>query len=176
MNNESKISPAFAPFLTHSGPNDKRDAIVIYQSPPLDEPRVRGRMRALKQRLKAVEERAVAQQSVQTKLFADYRKATSKALPGKQQLAASSIGKNNLPIAKIEVTPKTLAALAAQPDVVAVLPNQRIQLIKPKEVNYERLQSQENKDGLTWGLKQLGIPDLWKKTKGEYDELMLFSN
>lgn len=167
MSNESKISPAFEPFLAHSGPNDKRDAIVIYQAPPPEGPRVRGRMRALRQRLKAVEERATAQRVVQERLFEDYRKATSKALPGKQHLAASSIGENNLPVAKVEVTPKTLPALAEQPNVVAILPNQRIHLIKPKEVDYARLQSQENKDGLTWGLKQLGIPDLWKTTKGK---------
>jgi subtilisin family serine protease len=167
MSNQPKISPAFEPFLAHSGPNDKRDAIVIYQAPPLDGPRVRGRMRALKQRLKAVEERAAAQRSVQTKLFEDYRKATNRALPGRQQLAASSIGENNLPVAKVEVTPKTLSALAAQPNVVAVLPNQRIHLIKPKEVDYARLQGQESRDGLTWGLKQLGVPGVWKTTKGK---------
>ena len=167
MSNQAKISPAFEPFMAHSGPNDKRDAIVIYQAPPPEDLRVRGRMRALRQRLKAVEERAAAQHVVQAKLFADYRKATSKALPGKQQLAASSIGENNLPVAKVEVTPKTLQALAEQPNVVAIMPNQRINLIKPKEVDYARLQSQENRDGLTWGLKQLGIPDLWKTTKGK---------
>lgn len=167
MSNEAKISPAFEPFLAHSGPNDKRDAIVLFQAPPPEGPRVRGRIRTLRQRLKAVEERAVAQRAVQAELFEGYRKATNKALPGKQQLAASPIGENNLPVAKVEVTPTTLSALAAQPNVIAILPNQRIHLIKPKEVDYARLQSQENRDGMTWGLKQLGIPDLWKTTKGK---------
>ncbi len=51
--------------------------------------------------------------------------------------------------------------------MIAILPNQRIHLIKPKAVDYEKLQRQENSNGLTWGLKQLGIPALWKTTKGK---------
>jgi subtilisin family serine protease len=53
--------------------------------------------------------------------------------------------------------------------VVAILPNQRIHLIKPKEVNYAELGRQENRYGMTWGLKELGIPEMWKaiKSKGK---------
>lgn len=47
----AKISPAFEPFLADSGPNDKRDAIVIYRSEPPAEPQLRGRLRELKQRM-----------------------------------------------------------------------------------------------------------------------------
>jgi len=50
---------------------------------------------------------------------------------------------------------------------VAILPNQKIHLIKPEEVDYAELGTQERKDGLTWGLKHLHIPELWKTTKGE---------
>ena len=53
MNPESKISPAFAPFLADSGPNDKREAIVIYKAPAHGLP-VRGRLREIQQRLKYV--------------------------------------------------------------------------------------------------------------------------
>jgi hypothetical protein len=38
MKTKPKISPAFEPFLADSGPNDKRDAIVIYQAPVSDRP------------------------------------------------------------------------------------------------------------------------------------------
>jgi len=31
MTTQSKISPAFEPFLAHSQPNARKDAIVIYQ-------------------------------------------------------------------------------------------------------------------------------------------------
>jgi len=168
MNTETKISPAFEPFLAESGPNDKRDAIVIYQSPTTEGPHVRGRLRELKMRLDYVKERAAIQKPVEEKLLEDYQKAGSEHLRGKQELAVSTIGSSALPVATVEVTRKTLSVLAEKDDVVAVLPNQKIQLIQPKQVNYETLTKQETKDGLTWGLKQLNIPQLWETTKGEY--------
>lgn len=161
-----KISPAFEAFIAHSEPNEKRDAIVIYQAPP-QEARVRGRFRELKRRLKEVESRAATQRVAQRQLFEGYGKASVKTRPGNKRLEVSSIGESTMPVANVEVTPKTLPALAQQPNVIAIMPNQRIHLIKPKEVDYEQLEKQENKDGVTWGLKQLGIADLWKKTKGK---------
>jgi subtilisin family serine protease len=82
-------------------------------------------------------------------------------------LKSSHIGSGSLPIANIEVTRKTLAALAEQPDVLAILPNQRIHLIQPRKVDYSELAQQEQDDSLTWGLKQLEIPKLWETTKGQ---------
>ncbi|WP_225896437.1 S8 family serine peptidase [Amazonocrinis nigriterrae] len=70
-------------------------------------------------------------------------------------------------VATVEVTRKTLEALAVQPDVVAVLPNQKIHLIRPQKIEYSALIEQEKQDKLTWGLKQLEIPQLWQKTKGQ---------
>jgi subtilisin family serine protease len=166
MSAETKISPAFEPFLAESGPNDKRDAIVIYQAPEVDSVRVRGRLRSLRQRLREVESRAVAQRPVQEKLFANYQKLGAKQL-GKQQLAVSAVGNSSLPVATVEVTPKTISALAEQPNVLAILPNQKIRLLQPKAVDYSVLARQESKDGLTWGLKQLDILELWKTTKGK---------
>lgn len=49
---------------------------------------------------------------------------------------------------------------------MAVLPNQRVHLIRPKEVDYEDLSRQEKVDGVTWGLSRLGIPELWASTRG----------
>jgi subtilisin family serine protease len=51
--------------------------------------------------------------------------------------------------------------------VLAILPNQRIHLIKPRRVDYSELAQQEQNDSLTWGLKQLEIPKLWETTKGQ---------
>lgn len=164
---ETKVSPAFAPFLADSGPNDIRDAIVIFRSPEQEEPPPRGRMRALKAKLKEVESRARSLQAIQREVLASYQKAGSKSLSVKHELQVSTIGSNALPIAAVEVTPKTLPILAEQPDVVAILPNQRISLIRPKEVDYKELARQEEKEGVTWGLKQLEIPELWETTKGK---------
>jgi serine protease AprX len=168
MNTEDKISPAFEPFLAESGPNDKRDAIVIYEPPRIEGPRVRGRLRALRQRLDYVKRRATAQTPVQAKLLEEYQKVGSKQLPGSEQLAVSTVGANTLPVAWVEVTRKTLPTIAAQSNVVAVLPSQKIHLIRPKEVDYANLARQEARDKLTWGLKQLEIPKLWQTTKGQH--------
>ncbi len=167
MNAGTKISPAFEPFLADSGPNDKRDAIVIYRAPEAEHVHVRGRLRELKTRLDYVKERAAVQRPVEEKLFQDYQEAGSERLRDGQQLEVSTIGSSALPVATVEITRRTLPALAKQPDVVAVLPNQKIQLIEPNYVDYAELANQEIKDGLTWGLQHLDIPKLWETTKGE---------
>ncbi|MBC8234072.1 S8 family serine peptidase [bacterium] len=168
MKIETKISPAFEPFLSESGANDKRDAIVVYRAPVVESLPLRGRLRELKRRLDYVKERAAIQRPVEERLIESYQKAGSEILQGKQQLSASTIGSGVLPVKELEVTRKTLPVLAEQSDVVAVLPNQKIQLIQPSKVNYEALTKRESKDGLTWGLKQLDIPKLWETSKGEH--------
>jgi subtilisin family serine protease len=166
MSNGAKISPAFEPFMEDSGPNDKREAIVIYRAPEQDGHRLRSRLRELRRRLDYVKARAAAQQQVQARVLGDYQKAGRKRLPGNQEPAVSTIGGNTLPVATVEVTRKTLPMLAGQDDVVAVMPNQKIQLIQPKRVDYSELARREVQEGLTWGLKELDIPALWRTTRG----------
>ncbi|MDZ8089177.1 MAG: S8 family serine peptidase [Nostoc sp. DedQUE12b] len=167
MSTESKISPAFEQFLADTSEDDKRDAIVIYQAPPIEGLPLRGRLRELKRRLDEVKEQAQIQKAVEQKVIANYQEASRDLGYTKQPLKISSIGTGTLPVATIEVTRKTLKTLAAQPGVVAVLPNQKIHLIRPQKVEYSALIEQENQDNLTWGLKQLEIPQLWQKTKGQ---------
>ncbi len=64
-----KISRAFEPFFAESAPNEKRDAIVIYRAPAVEQLPVRGRLRELKKRLAHVRELAAAQQPVQAKIL-----------------------------------------------------------------------------------------------------------
>ena len=163
---KARISPAFEPFLADSGPNDKRDAIVIYRPPEPEQPRLRGRLRELKQKLDHISSRARAQELVQDRVFEGYQQQGAKRLSGKQSLEVATIGASTLPVVAVEVTRKTLTTLAQQPDVVAVLPNQRISLIQPKEVDYSSLNRYETQAGSTWGLRELGIPDLWQTTRG----------
>lgn len=168
MSDYNKISHAFELFLEKSGPNDRHDAIVIYRAPNDRQVRVRGRLKKLKQRLDFIKNRASVNQPIQKKFFKDFHKLSDKLLPkSSRQLEAFEIGANTLPVASVQVTRKTLPALAKQPDVVAILPNQKINLIKPKAVEYSELRKQENKDKLTWGLKQLKIPEMWETTKGK---------
>src|SRR6185369_9529185 len=166
---ETKISPAFEQYFAEGRPNDKRDAIVIYQPAIEEAPRIRGSLRALKARLDDVKMRAAARGPIQEKLIASYQRAGAKHLTGNKQLQITYIGENTLPVMAAQVTKKTLPELAAQPEVVAILPNQKIRLIKPKEVDYDELGTREKKDKVTWGLKQLRIREFWSraKTKGK---------
>ena len=77
MSAEAKISKAFEPFLADRGPNDKRDAIVIYRAPAAGPLPLRGRLRELKKRLDHVKVLATAQTHIQEKVFHDYRRASS---------------------------------------------------------------------------------------------------
>jgi serine protease AprX len=163
---ESRISTAFQSFFAEADPNEKREAIVIYRAPAPNAPRVRGRLGQLKSRLEMIKASAAAQRPIQKGLFESYHKAVGKPRSGTPELAATSIGKNTLPVSKIDVTLKTLPLLAEQPNVLAVLPNLRIKLIQPKALEYEIPTKKEIKDGLTWGLLQLDVSKIWGKTKG----------
>ncbi len=168
MSIKAKISPAFEPFLADIHEDDKREAIVIYQATEkIEGLPLRGRMRELKRRLEVVQKQAISNKVVEKKLFDNYQKASWDLGYTEQPLAVSSIGAETLPVATVEVTPKTLTALAEQPNVVAVLPNQKIHLIQPRRVEYSQLISRESEENLTWGLRQLEIAKLWETTKGE---------
>ncbi|MEC4812412.1 MAG: S8 family serine peptidase [Scytonema sp. PMC 1069.18] len=165
MKPEKKISPAFEPFLAEMGADDKRDAIVIYTAPVVEGMPSRGRLRELKKRLVEVHQKAAIQRA--TEIFDEYQVASHDLGYHDEPLEVSTIGSGALPVATVEVTRKTLEALVEQPNVVAVLPNQKIHLIQPRRVEYSELFAEENKDNATWGLKHLEIPKLWETTSGE---------
>ncbi len=141
---------------------------MIYRAPAPKDLNVRGRLRELKMRLDYVKERAEIQKPVENRLFKSYKEAGGRSFKGGKSLEVSTIGSSALPIASVEVTRETLEKLGGQPDVIAVMPNQNVRLIQPRKVNYSELNEQENKNGLTWGLEKLGIPELWQTTKGEH--------
>lgn len=154
--------------LTQGDSTQVHEAIVIYRLPALKERPARGRLRELRQRLRQVKAVASAQRPIQERLLASYQEQESKRFPGNERLAVSSIGAGTLPIATVEFTAGTLMSLAEQPDVVAVLPNENIDLIRPTAVNHAELTEGEKKNGLTWGLEQLDVEPLcsWAVEKG----------
>lgn len=168
MNNElSKISPTLQASLADASTKEKQEAIVIFRpEEPVERPR--GRIRALKRRLDAIKLQASAQMQRQTEFLDSYRKEgvrrmTKSLRAEEKRLNTSVIGGSQLPVASVEVTKQTLPALAEQDDVVAIIPNQKIHLIQPKEIEYDALGRQELGDGVTWGLSQLEIPELWSR-------------
>lgn len=104
---------------------------------------------------------AAAHREVERRIVRTYLELTDAGMP------AEPIGASALPALTVEVTPHTLLSLAEQPDVVAILPNQRIHLIQPEGIQYQELAKQEVRSRMTWGLEQLGLPRLWEKTKGQ---------
>ena len=166
MNHQGKISKAFDPFMSDSGPHDKREAIVIYRSPQVEQLPEPIALRASRIRSAFVNECADRQKAVHGSIVEAYEKEGPRRLKEKVELSTLSLGSGGLPVSQFEVTTETLAALAEQPDVVAILPNQKIHPIQPKKIDYKALSNAETKDRLTWGLKELDIPKLWDKTKG----------
>ena len=170
MSDHAKISSAFDAFLADSGPNDKRDAIVIYRAPQDARPRTKSKTPT--DRLNYVRARAKRQRKIHASVVEAYRREgprrLAKRLAGRLELAASSVGSDVLPVSQVEVTRKTLPALAEQPDVVAVLPNQKLRPIEPRVVEHKAATKAETNAGLTWGLKTLDVPELWNTTEGEH--------
>jgi subtilisin family serine protease len=156
---EQKISPAFEPYLADSKSRDKHEAVVVYQAP---EPRMshRERLRNADTRLQLAEAQAARHKVVESRIFDDYLESSDEAL------MVSPIGHSALPVITVEVTARTLLALARQPDVIAIMPNQKIHLIKPETVSFDELARNEMRQGYTWGLEQLGVPKVWDKSRG----------
>jgi subtilisin family serine protease len=167
MKKEAKISPAFEPFLAESKRNDKREAIVIYQAPTPEGAPITGRQHEPKRHREYLRELASLQRPVEEKLLDNYQETSRKRLRRKQEFEASTIGSNVLPVTTVEVTRRTLPMLAQDPDVLAILPNQRVELIQPRQVSYGELSKLEARQGRTWGLEKLQIPEMWETTRGE---------
>ena len=165
MSDHAKISGAFDAFMADSGSNDKRDAIVIYRA-PRDGP-LPSASKDPAARLEYVKQHADRQRAIYVSLRDAYELEALRRLTRKIELTTSSVGSNVLPIAKVEVTSRTLSVLAEQRDVVAILPNQKLHPIEPRAVDYRGVSRAESKAGITWGLKALGVPELWKTTRGE---------
>jgi len=162
LRSRAKISPTFELFLSQAAPEERRDAIVIFR-PSNTLPPVRGRLRTLKAKLEALK---AAQLPVQAKLMSEYVREGSKHLTGNAKLSTAPIGQSTLPVLMAEVTRESLPELASKPNVVAVLPNMQIRLIRPKAVEYAELNSRELKGKMTWGLQELEVAKMWESTKG----------
>lgn len=161
MHPDKKISPAFEPYLADSRRRDKLEAVVIYQAPTARRPK-RGRegLRLAETRVEYAAEQAVLHKEVETRILSRYMDE------GDETLMMSPIGGSALPAITVEVTQRTLTALAKQPDVIAIMPNQKIHLIKPSAISYDELSHNEMRHGHTWGLEQLGVAKVWEKSRG----------
>jgi len=166
MKGEEKLSPVLATILDQSKPNDRHDALAVLRVPRRTPPPPRGRLRLLSERLRAVEELSAENRETCDRVLDRYLEDGSRRTRGRTTPTVWTIGEGSLPVVAVEVTPRTLPDLLKQADVHAVLPNQRVELVQPQQVDYAELATDEKKEGLTWGLQQLGIPELWETTQG----------
>src|SRR6516225_11473828 len=152
MPTSPNVSPSFEPFLAEAEPTDTREAIVVFR-PTTPAPIPRGRLRVLKERLAAIKAKAKTAKPLVDRLASEYLEAAVERQPESKELGLSvrPIAGAKLPVAVVTVTPATLPALAEQPDVAAILPNQPIHVIRPSRVDYGRLTTGEQKAGATWG-------------------------
>jgi serine protease AprX len=153
LNPEDKISPAFEAYLADSKRRDKYEAVVIYQAPQIE-------LSPAHNRSHIVRAQAAAHDQVANRIHAVVHDLLD------DSFSISRIGGGALPALTVEVTAAALYDLAKQPDVVAIMPNQRIKLIEPEFIAYDDLHRNESRLGTTWGLEYLGIPHLWSRTRG----------
>jgi serine protease AprX len=160
------LSPSFGPFLAEAEPTDTLEVIVLFRPPALSS-NLRGPLRELKERLAEIKKKAKGAHPLVSGLEASYLRAAAHRQPEAKSLGLTvrPVAGAKLPVAVATVTRDTLPALAEQPDVAAVLPNQPIHVIRPNRVEYGRLAAAELKAEATWGLRELKVPDFWEKIK-----------
>ncbi|MEX1020936.1 MAG: S8 family serine peptidase [Litorilinea sp.] len=153
MNPEQKISPAFEAYLADSKRRDKYEAVVIYQAPQVE-------ISPSYDRTHVARAQAAAHTQIANRIHSVVHDMLN------DDFRMSRIGGSALPALTVELTPAALYDLAKQPDVVAIMPNQRINLIQPEFIAYEELHRNEARLGVTWGLEHLEIPNLWSRSRG----------
>lgn len=172
MPRTTKLSPALDTLLAASDAKHKHDAIVIMREPDAVESLgqfVTGRSRRrLAARVQRVKDAAQSQHVAQLNLVDSYLKGLDarSRISGRAEFEGGGIGSGALPVVHLEVTRQTVPELEANPEVVAILANQKLDLIEPAAAVFERPSRRELNRKITWGLEALGAPELWQTTKG----------
>ena len=73
------------------------------------------------------------------------------------------VGEGILPVFQTKISKKELNRLASLDNVLAIIPNLKIKEIKPTATYWEDPDQAELADGVTWGIKELRIDELWEK-------------
>lgn len=163
----SKLSPVFNQFINKKTSNKIEDAIIIYKKISMDKTEstkiVHGRTAKLRQIKSLLSSREDFSITEKTKYLTLIKKTDEKEIKNKELFSFYS----QLGIARIRVTPKILEELVQKPEIEAIIPNQKINPIKPTRIEYGELSRSEKNAGMTWGLNYLGIDDIWSTTKGK---------
>jgi len=156
----TKLSANFSALWT-ADPDELHDAIVVLRPPSTLEASLPPRLRDLKARLDAIKAMASKQHEQAMSLADEYHRDTDGSF------AAAPIGGGGLPVMAAQVTQHTLQGLAERDDVVAIMPNQRVHAVRPHAIHRDDPFQEEVDSGMTWGLQELNIPDIWATTRGD---------
>lgn len=154
MPSSSKVSSAFASRFTNSPAGRLHDAIVVVRP---EETRNQANMPR--------SARAAAGASFAVSPTPSVNAVREHIETNTGAKAVSTIG--NVPALSVLAPAESIEAIAERPEVIAVLPNFRIRPIRPTSVKYAKPRAQAIRTKLTWGLQELGVTDVWPRTKGK---------
>lgn len=163
------ISQAFDLIFAGDEPNRRRSAIVVFEPPAIDQVEGRTLRKAIARVKYLKDQRSQNQQTLQQVLDGYSKASGTRKMRERGPIRSRLAGSGLLPIAAVDVNQKSLNALAKQPNVLAVLPNQPIRLIRPTEIGEGTPEKRELEMECTWGLSTLKIPRLWDlaETRGQ---------
>ena len=163
-----KISEAFQR-LPASNRGGQLDVIVVYRSHEdadhtqisLDRPSAETKSRRISAFISH-------NQNAQDRLLSEFRYVAKESrLPARE---ATGVEPNLdgpagvLPTASLQVSRRTLNALAQIDEVVAILPNHSVGLIAPYETKQTPVTKRERSQRATWGIRRMGFRQLWAQT------------
>ena len=163
-----KISEAFRT-LPASRRGGQLDVIVVYRSHDdadhapisIDRPSARAKSTRVRSFIEH-------NQRIQHRLLDDFRYVAKESrLPSRE---ATGVEPNLdspasvLPTANLQVTRRSLDALARIDDVVAILPNHLVGLIAPYDTKQTQASKNERDRRITWGIRRMGFRQLWRQT------------
>ena len=152
---ENKYSPTLDAFL-NQGNNEKREVFIIADDGITNKGFSDLYMKDYSGFIGEIyEQNKLLRTSIQDDLALKFR-SNVRHLPQFEK-----IGEGYLPIFKASVDRKNIDKLISNKNIKAIIPNLRIRTLEPVEYEFEDIGTNERKDGHTWGIKELRIPELW---------------
>ena len=164
-----KISEAFRklPASRRGGP---LDVIVVYRShDDADHAPISLERPSAEARSNRIRTAIDHNQRVQDRVLTDFQYAARESrLPAREATAIAPIldePASALPTANLQVSRRSLDALARIDDVVAILPNHSVELIDPYEAKKTQITKRERNQRATWGIRRMACTQhihLWR--------------
>jgi len=161
-----KISPEFQRELRRMEKGEVTQAILIF-SEEVDEPTKKTLLAAEKEaRSDKLQLLKLSSEKAQESVNEFFNKRGKDYFTGVKQIDFEPLFVKRLPLLNtmvVPMTPKLVEEIAAQPNVLGILPNQPCKLIQPFKTDPKAIVRREVRDGITWGLKRLKMDKIWEQ-------------